>query len=145
MCSDKLLKYLAEGQPIQIDLDREHPIPIERAGHLRILREGRKRPHDRSVLQRWSRDGRGPLRVRLETVMTGKGLCTTREAVHRFLIRWAESLRPRRPMPPEGFTDAPDGRAHLPWPTSSPSRRSASAAVTYLDQIGLLARTGGHA
>lgn len=139
MCSDELLKYLQEGQPIGIDLDRERPIPIDRAGHLRILREGRKRPHDRSVIQRWSRNGRGPLHVRLETVMTGGGLCTTREAVNRFLIRWADSLRPRRPMLAKGDVDGLDGGVLNSLPASSPNRRPTSAAASYLDQIGLLA------
>lgn len=148
MCSLRLKKYLEAGQPIEIDLANDDLITLKAASRLPILRrETGKAPH-LATLTRWALKGRGPHRIKLEVVRVGRESYTTEAALHRYLIRWADSLRTTEPVANVSVPDAPATAAKRPREaTAAPalnltSSRGAArnAASRYLDEAGLRSR-----
>ena len=92
-----------------IDLQNESILSLSEAAKALPRVEG-KRPHT-STIFRWTRDGvRG---VRLDSVRLGRRLCTSREALQRFVTALSEAPPlERKPQPrnPRGRTDKQ--RAH---------------------------------
>ena len=145
MCSQNLMQYLANGQPIQIDPDVEDLVPLAGAGELPPLaRCGKPRTHI-ATLRRWSRDGRGPRKIKLETMKLGRDVYTSREAVVRFACRYAESMRDEEPT---RLNALPDDNSTLPTkPTTGSTRPTVTiagdrvtAASRQLDSAGLRRR-----
>lgn len=150
MCSVKLLKYLTDGQPIEIDPETEDVIPLKKAGLLPLLREPDGRSTHIGTLRRWARKGRGPLHVRLETLQTGRDMYTSKQAVVRFSQRLAESMReplgaPGQKGSTQGVEEATPIEEGSLRPIGGqtqimPPAARTSAASTFLDGAGLRRR-----
>lgn len=71
-----------------IDLENESPIRLNAARGLKCLQRDGKRP-DPATLWRWAKVGilRDGERVKLETLVVGGSICTTKEAAYRFIER----------------------------------------------------------
>ncbi len=54
---------------------------------------------NRTVVYRYAKKGVGPARVRLETIMVGGVLCSSREAVQRFVEACTEAAGRPSPQP----------------------------------------------
>jgi hypothetical protein len=102
---------------MSIDLESEEALTLKAATKLPILRRNGRHPHV-SQLYRWATTGlRGG--IRLETVKIGGSLCTTREAVLRFIARLTNPDTP------------------VSAPTPARRQREVAAAEKQLEAAGL--------
>ncbi len=83
-----------------IELEHESPIRLNAARSLPCLQRDGKRA-DPATIWRWAKVGilKNGERVRLETIVVGGSLCTTREAAYRFIERLSGVARDADPRP----------------------------------------------
>jgi hypothetical protein len=97
-----------------IDLETETPIPLKQATRHRLLRakSANGQALNFSTVWRWAMNGsRG---VRLETVRIAATLCTTNEAIERFIERLSNPALPTdAPTPSQANRDHRRAEAEL--------------------------------
>lgn len=85
-----------------------------------------------TAIWRWCTKGLGPDRIRLEHVRIGRRVCTSQEAINRFLNATAESAAERLSAPPA--MPAPKARTR----SNRERQRALTEALRDLEHAGLI-------